>query len=85
LYFVHGAQEIAINCKNQKENKIIRNISKITLGLNCKLTIPKVMLKIISQLNSKFIMAHFPKFNIISIQETNDKNNVKPLKKLKLK
>jgi len=30
-------------------------------------------------------MANLHKFNITSIQETNDKNNVKPLKKLKLK
>jgi len=30
-------------------------------------------------------MAHLPRFNITSIRETNDENNVKPLKKLKLK
>jgi len=30
-------------------------------------------------------MAHLPKFNITSIQKTNEENNVKPLKKFKLK
>jgi len=30
-------------------------------------------------------MVHLPKFNITLIQETSDKNNVKPLKELKLK
>jgi len=30
-------------------------------------------------------MADLPKFKIISIRETNDENNIKPSKKLKLK
>jgi len=60
-----------INCKNQKENKImIRNNVKITLGPNCTLTTPEITLKTTSQLHSKFIITHLPKFNITSIQET---------------
>jgi len=86
LYSTSREQEITINCKNQKENKvIIKNTGKITLGPNCKLTTPEVTLKTTSQLHSKVIMAHLPKFNITSIQETNNENNVKPSKKLKLK
>jgi len=84
LFSTFGEQEI--NCKNQKENKIvIRNTGKITLRPNCKLATPEVTLKTTSQLHSKIIMAHLPKFNITSIQEINDENNVEPLKKLKLK
>jgi len=64
---------------------MIRNTGKITREPNCKLTTPEVTLKTISQLDSKLIIvAHLPKFNINSIQETNEKNNVK-FKKLKLK
>jgi len=49
-----GKQEIAINCKNQKENKVmIKNTGKITLGPNSKLTTPEVTFKTISQLHSK--------------------------------
>jgi len=74
LYSIPGEQEIAINCKNQKENKVmIKNTGKITLGPNCKLTTPEVTLKTTSQLHSKIIMAHLPKFNITSIRETNIK------------
>jgi len=40
LYSTPAEQEITINCKNQKENKvIIKNAGKITLESNCKLTI----------------------------------------------
>jgi len=63
---------------------MIKNTGKITLGPNCKLTTPEVTLKTTSQLHSK-IMAHLPKFNITSIREIIDENNVKLLKKLKLK
>jgi len=52
-----------INCKNQKENKMIES-GQITLGPNCKLTTPEVTLKTTNQLHSKIIMAHLPKFNI---------------------
>jgi len=46
LYSTPGEQEIAINCKNQKENKVmIKNTSKITLEPNCKLTTLEVTLK----------------------------------------
>jgi len=64
---------------------MIESTGKITLEPNCKLTTPEVTLKRTNQLHSKIIMAHLPKFNITSIRETNDKNNAKPLKKLKLK
>jgi len=83
LYSTPGEQEI--NCKNQKEKVMIKNTGKITLGLNCKLTTPEVTLKTTSQLHSKVIIAHLPKFNITSIQEINDENNIKLSKKLKLK
>jgi len=86
LYFTSGEQKIVTNCNNQKENKIMmRNTGKFMLGPKCKLTTPEVTLKTTSQLHSKFIMAYLLKFNIISIQEPNDENNVKLLKKLKLK
>jgi len=55
------------------------------LGPNCKLTTPEVTLKTTSQLHSKVIMAHLPKFNISSIKETNNENNIKPSKKFRLK
>jgi len=64
---------------------MIKNTGEITLGQNCKLTTPEVILKTPSQLHSKVIMAHLAKFNINSTRETNDENNVKPSKKLKLK
>jgi len=63
---------------------MIKNTGKITLGPNCKLTTPEVTLKTTSQFHSKDIMTLLPKFNITSIQETNE-NNIKPSKKLKLK
>jgi len=63
----------------------MKNTGKITLGPNCKLTISEITLKTTSQLHSKVIMAHLPKFNITSIRETNDENNIKSSKKLKLK
>jgi len=64
---------------------MIESTDKITLGPNCKLTTLKVTLKTTSQLYFKIITVHLPKFNITSIRETNDENNVKPLKKIKLK
>jgi len=86
LYSTPKEQEITINCKNRKEKKIIiKNTGKITLGQNCKLTTPEVTLKTTSQLHSKVIMAHLPKFNITSIRETNNENDIKSSKKLKLK
>jgi len=46
LYSAPREQEITIDCKNQKENKVmIKNTGKITLGPNCKLTTPVVTLK----------------------------------------
>jgi len=47
-------------------------IYKITLELNCKLTTPEVTLKTTSQLHSKVIMAHIPKFNITSVISPRD-------------
>jgi len=70
LYSTPGAQEISINCNNRKENKIlINNTGKIILEPNCRLTTPEVTLKTTDQLESKFIAAHLPKFNINRISE----------------
>jgi len=71
LYSTPGEQEITINCKNQKENKvIIKNTDKITLEPNCKLTTPELTLKTTSQLHPKVIMAHLSTFNISLIKES---------------
>jgi len=88
LYSTVNAQEISINCNNQKENKIvINNIGKITLEPNCKLITPEVTLKTRSQIESKFITAHLPKFNITRISENivNDKDNKNPIERLQLR
>jgi len=86
LYFTRREQEITINCKKQKENKvIIKSTGKITLGPNCKLTTPEVKLKTTSQLHPEVIMALLPKFNNSLIKESISKNNLKPSKRLKLK
>jgi len=79
LYSTPGEQEITINCKNQKENKvIIKNTDKITLESNCKLTTLELKLKTTNQLHPKVIMAHLPTFNISLIKESNNVNNLKP-------
>jgi len=86
LYSAPGEQEITIDCKNQKENKVtIKNTGKITLGPNCELTTPEVTLKTTNQLYLKVIMAYLPKFNISLIKESNNENNLKPSKRLRLK
>jgi len=86
LYSTPREQEITINCKNQKENKvIIKNTGKITLEPNCKLTTPEITLKTTSQLHPKVIMAHLPTFNISLIKESKNENNLKPSKRLSLK
>jgi len=86
LYSTPEEQEITINCKNQKENKvIIKNTGKITLEPNCKLTIPELTLKTTSQLHPKVTMAHLPTFNISLIKESKNENNLKPSKRLSLK
>jgi len=86
LYSTPKEQEITIDCKNKKENKaIIKNTDKITLGPNCRLTTPEVTLKTTSQLHPKVIMTHLPKFNISLVKESNNENNLKPSKRLKLK
>jgi len=84
LYSTPITQEISINCNNQKENKIlIKNTGKITLEPNCKLTTAQITLKTTNQLESKFITAHLPKFNINRISENID--NKYPIEKFQLK
>jgi len=88
LYSTPVAQEISINCNNRKENKIlINNTDKITLESNCRLTTTEVTLRTINQIESKFITAHLPKFNINRISENvvNNKYNKNPIEKLQLK
>jgi len=88
LYSTIKAQEISINCNNQKENKmVINNTGKITLEPNCKLLTPDVTLKTRSQIESKFITAHLPKFNITRISENivNNKDTKNTIEKLQLR
>jgi len=88
LYSTPSAQEISIICNNQKESKIlINNTGKITLQPNCRLATPDVTLKTTNQIESKFITAHLPKYNINQISEkiVNNKYNKKQIEKLQLK